>query len=76
MRRYPTSITSELYEFRMSLFDHGKPEELLLFLRNFQMTLADTGMLETEANIQYLHTLVREEALGQFDLLSADTKNI
>ena len=25
--RDPKSITSDLYEFRMSLFDNGKPEE-------------------------------------------------
>ena len=28
-----------------------------------------------DAKIQYLHTLVRGEALRQFDLLSADVKN-
>ena len=27
LRRDPTSSTSELYEFLMSLFDNGKPEE-------------------------------------------------
>ena len=26
LRRYPTSNTSDLYEFRMSLFYHGKAE--------------------------------------------------
>ena len=58
----------------MSLFDHGDPEELLLFVRNFQMTLVDTGTLETEAKVQYLRTLVRGEAVRHFDLLSADVK--
>ena len=60
----------------MSLFDHDKPEEFLLFIRNFQMTLSAIGMLEMEAKIQYLYTLVLGEVLGQFDLLSADVKNI
>ena len=32
LRRDPTSITSDLYEFNMSLFDHGNPEEFLLFI--------------------------------------------
>ena len=39
------------------------------------MNLASTGTLETEANVQYLHTLVNGEALCQFDLLSDDVKN-
>ena len=32
----------------MSLFGHGNPEEFLLFIRNFQITLVATGTLETE----------------------------
>ena len=42
------SSTSDLCEFRVYLFDHVKPEEFLLFVRNFQMTMAATGTLETE----------------------------
>ena len=36
LRRDPTSSTSELYDFRMSLFDHGDTEEFLLFVPNFK----------------------------------------
>ena len=53
------SSTSDLYEFKMSLFDHGQPEEFLFFIHNFSMTLAATGTLEMNAKIQYLHTLFR-----------------
>ena len=59
----------------MYFFDHGKPEEFLMFIRNFSMTLAVTGMLEMDAKIQYLCTLVRGEALHQFYLLPADAEN-
>ena len=59
----------------MSLFDHGKPEELLFFVEKFQMTLVATGIFETEAKVRYLRTLVRGEALRQFDLLYAEMKN-
>ena len=76
LRRVPTSGTSDLYEFRMSLFDHGNPEEFLLFVKNFQMTLAPTGTFEIEVRVRYLRTLVRGEALRQFDLLYDDVKNI
>ena len=76
LHRYPKFSTSDIYEFRMSLFDHGEPEEFLLFVQNFQMTCAATRKIETEANIQYLRTLVRGEALRQFDVLSADVNDI
>ena len=59
----------------MSLFDHGDPEEFLLFIKNFNMTLAATGTLDMDAKIHYLYTLVRGEELRQFELLSADVKN-
>ena len=39
------------------------------------MALEDTGELETEAKVQYLRMLVREDALRQFYLLSADIKD-
>ena len=61
--------TSELYEIRMSLFDHGYSEE-------FQMTIAVTGTIETKVTVQYLCTLFRGEALRQFDLVPSDAKNI
>ena len=32
LRRYPTYSTSDLYEFRISLSEHGKPGEFLFFL--------------------------------------------
>ena len=70
-----TSSTSDLYEFRMSLFDHGHPEEFILFVQNFEMNLADTGTLEMEAKVQYLCTLLFGEALRQFYSLYIDVKN-
>ena len=30
LHRYPTSSTLALYDFRMYLFDHGKPKEFVL----------------------------------------------
>ena len=60
MRRDHTFSTSDLYEFSMSLFDLGEPEELLLFVKNFQINFAATGMLETEVKVQYLCMIFRE----------------
>ena len=73
--RYPKSSTSDLYEFKMSLFDHGKPEDFLLFIRNFNTNLAATGMLNMDTKIQYLCTLFLAEVLHKFCLLFADVEN-
>ena len=51
LRRDPTSSTTELYEFKMSLSDNGEPEEFLFFVRNFNMILATSGMREAGAKI-------------------------
>ena len=72
----PTSSTSDIYEFRMSLFDHGEPEDFLFFVQNFNMTLASTGTLQKNVKVQYLHTLVRGEAFCRFDLFSNDVENV
>ena len=70
--RDPTSYTSELYEFKMSLFENGNPEEFLLLVRKFNMTLADSGVLEAGTIYQDLCTLVRGEVSRQFELFYAD----
>ena len=72
LHRDPTPSTLDLYEFKKYLFDHGYPEEFLLFVRNFNMNLTATGTLDIDVNIQYMCTLFRGEALRQIDLLSAD----
>ena len=59
----------------MSLFDHDELGEFLLFVCNFNMTIVETGMLETDVKIQHLCMLVRGEALRQFDLFSSDVEN-
>ena len=56
--RYSTPEKSDLYELKISLFDMGGPEELLFFIRNFNMTIDASGTLVSGANIQYLCTLV------------------
>ena len=59
----------------MSLFDNGEPEEILMFVRNFNMTLAASGTLEADTKFQYLSTLVRGEDLSQFESFSADVES-
>ena len=56
----------------MSLFENGEPEEFLLFVRSFNITLATSGTLEAGVKYEYLHNIFCGEALCQFDELSAD----
>ena len=71
LRRDPTSSTSYLYKFKISLFDNDKPEEFLLFVHNFNMTITASRNLEAGAKVQYLRTVVRGAALRQFNFFSA-----
>ena len=64
LRRDLTSDKSDLYEFKIALFDNGNPEKLLLFVRNLNMTLVALGTLETAVMAQYLHTFFREKRYG------------
>ena len=47
-----------------------------MFVRNFNMNLAASGTLEVGAKTQHPCTLVRGEALHQFDSLSADVESM
>ena len=67
-----TSETLDLYEIKTALFDNGNPEEFLLFVINFNMTLKVLGTLKAEAKIQYICMLVCGEALCQFVALSIE----
>ena len=74
LSRDPKLSTSDLYEFKMSLFENGEPEESFLFVRNFNKTLKTSRLLEADADFQYLCNIVHREALRQFDLLSSDVE--
>ena len=57
-RRYSMSENSGLYKFKMALFDIGKPEYLLLLMKNFKMTLENLGDLKANTKLQYICTLL------------------
>ena len=59
----------------MYLLDNDNPEEFLLFVSNFNTTLAASGILEAVTKVQYLHMLVRGEALCNFESLSSDVES-
>ena len=59
----------------MALFDNVNPEEILLFVWDFKMTLEASGTLAASAKIQYLHTLVHGKSLGQIYSLSVEVRS-
>ena len=67
--RDPTSEKSDLYEFKMDLFDNVDLEYLLLFVRNFQITLEVLGVIAASAKIKYLCTLLSGGELHQLYML-------
>ena len=70
----PMSEKFDLYDFKMSLFENGNPEEFLLFVCNFQMTLKASVTLTASADIHYICTLLRCKALHQLDTLSVKVR--
>ena len=56
----------------MALFGNGNPKELLLFLRNFQMTLDASEKIASSAKIQYICTILCGDTLRQLETLSVE----
>ena len=63
-----------MYGFKMSLFDIGKPDELLLFVINFKMTLNSSRTLASNVNIWYILNILCGGSLSQFDTFMINFK--
>ena len=68
----PTLEDSDLYEFKMALFDNVEPEDFLLFVQNYQMISEASGTLTHGAKIQCLCTLLHFKLLSQIEMLSVE----
>ena len=73
--RNTASENSDPYEFKMVLLGNGDLEDFFLFVRNFNITLEASGILQTDTKAQQIYKLVCGEALRQFDLMSADMES-
>ena len=71
MRRNSESVGSETYEFKITIFENGAPEELLQFLTNGNKAIKVTGAMTAAVRINFLRTLLRVEALQEFDILAS-----
>ena len=54
-------------ECKMALSDNGGPEEFLLSIRKFKMTLKSSVTISANAKLQCLHNLLCGYSLSQFD---------
>ena len=75
LRRDMMSKRWDPYDFKMAFFGISEPEEFLLFIQNYNMTLAVSGTLKAGANIKYLCVLVHGETLHHFEALSAELES-
>ena len=66
---------SDLYEFKISLFNNGNPEEFLLFVCDFNMTIPASGTLDTSTKVKYLCMIFHVYVLRHFDSLSAGVES-
>ena len=67
--RNSASEKSGLNELKMDLFDYGKPDEFLLFVQIFNITIEASGTLESNPKLQYLSNVLHVEAPRYFDAL-------
>ena len=51
------------------MFEHDQPEELLAIMKNFKRAVDGTETTPEALNINYLPTLLRGEAIQEFDKL-------
>ena len=53
-RRNPTSAGSETYEFKMTIFENGKPKRLLQLMMNLNKAIDKTGNMAVAGIIHFI----------------------
>ena len=69
MRQNPASETSETYMLKVQTLENGKPEELLQTMKDFNTGIDGTGTTSATEKIQFIRTMLRREALTEFDVI-------
>ena len=71
MRQNPSDVASEIYELKIVTFKHVQPEEFLQLMKNSKREFDSTVNITTAGKINYLRTILRGEALRDFDELAS-----
>ena len=58
MRRIITSSTLETHAIKMAMFENFQPEDLLVLLKNFNISIDGTGNITISGRINYLHMIL------------------
>ena len=72
-RKNPTSATSDIYRYKMALFENGQLDEFLLFVQYLQNTIDTIRVKLAAENIQYMRKLLCEKGLCEFETPSGTT---
>ena len=70
MRRYSASATSRTYKLKVQTFENGKLEEFLQITKDFKTAVDGTGTTSVTGENQFLRTILRREALSEFDVIA------
>ena len=70
MHRNPSDAAPETCELKIVNFKHGQPEEFLQIMKNFKGVVGRTGKKKAAEKTNYLLTILRGEALQEFEKLA------
>ena len=69
MRRKFTQKISDMHKSKMASFESGKPVEFLLFVHKIKVSIETSGMLASNSNTYYLHTILHCKVIHEFETL-------
>ena len=64
-----------MYEFNMEFVDNRNKEELILFVRNYKMTLEASEIIKTDTKNRYLCIIISDRAMRKFGTLCVQIKS-
>ena len=70
MRQNPVLATSKIYELKFPTFKNGKPEYFLQMMKDFKTATDGTGTMSATVKTNFLRTMLRGEALREFNALA------
>ena len=63
MRQKPSDVASKKYKLKIVTFKQGQPEEWMEITKKFKIVVDETGTTTAAGKINYLRTLLCDEAL-------------
>ena len=70
MHQDPASATSEIYNLKFATFENGKLKKILQMMKDFKTATDGTGTMSATVKTNFLRTMLRGEALREFNALA------